>query len=190
LPRAKSRTNSLKAALQTLKFLQSLFDQRSRIAAEAVQRFADRFFFEAQAFKRSCSKFGLGRYLYELKVPWLSYDPIKKKLLETPKLPNNNNSQPLQAGFSHLPPKPTINAYETLSRPRAETMHRELAKLGFNRDSHYSMATMVTHRPIKSLTTLTEDEAARVWGLALRETDKNKNQNSFVSDEEALAVLN
>jgi len=146
---------------------------------------------EAQAFKRSCSKFGLGRYLYELKVPWVKYDPIKRKLLEIPKLPNtNNNSQPIQAGFSRLSPKLTTNDGETLSRQRAETMHRELAKLGFKRDSHYSMATTVTHRHIKSLTALTEDEASRVWGLALRKADRNENQDNFVGDKEATAVLN
>ena len=147
---------------------------------------------EAQAFKRSCSKFGLGRYLYELKVPWVNYDPIKKKLLETPILNSQFlNSKPSQAGLSHLPPNSSTNKSDnTLSRPRAETMHRELAKLGFKRDSHYSLASIVARRPIKSLTTLTDDQASRVWGLALREANKGISQNSFVSDEEAATVLN
>jgi len=128
---------------------------------------------EAQAFKRSCSKFGLGRYLYELKVPWVKYDPIKKKLLETP-IPNS---------------KFLIPNSKTLSRQRAETMHRELAKLGFKRDSHYDLASIVARKPIQSLTTLTEDQASRVWGLALRKANKGV-EDAFVSDGEAAAVLN
>jgi hypothetical protein len=41
---------------------------------------------EAQAFKRACSKFRLGRYLYDLPSPWVAYDAQRKKLLEVPKL--------------------------------------------------------------------------------------------------------
>lgn len=42
---------------------------------------------EAQAFKRACSKFGLGRYLYDIPLAWVAYDEEKKRLLETPELP-------------------------------------------------------------------------------------------------------
>src|SRR3989442_1483639 len=42
---------------------------------------------EAQAFKRACSCFGLGRYLYDLEGQWLDLDE-KKRPLETPKLPD------------------------------------------------------------------------------------------------------
>ena len=42
---------------------------------------------EAQAFKRACSRFGLGRYLYDLPAYWMAYDPQRKHLLATPKLP-------------------------------------------------------------------------------------------------------
>jgi hypothetical protein len=41
---------------------------------------------EAQAFKRACSKFKLGRYLYDLPSPWIAYDAQRKRLLEAPKL--------------------------------------------------------------------------------------------------------
>ena len=34
---------------------------------------------EAQAFKRACSKFGLGRYLYSLEKLWVEFDPEKKQ---------------------------------------------------------------------------------------------------------------
>jgi hypothetical protein len=42
---------------------------------------------EAQAFKRACSCFGLGRYLYDLEGQWLDLDE-KKRPLETPRLPD------------------------------------------------------------------------------------------------------
>ena len=42
---------------------------------------------EAQAFKRACSCFGLGRYLYDLEGQWVELDE-KKRPLETPRLPD------------------------------------------------------------------------------------------------------
>ncbi len=42
---------------------------------------------EAQGFKRACSCFGLGRYLYDLEGQWVDLDE-KKRPLETPKLPD------------------------------------------------------------------------------------------------------
>lgn len=35
---------------------------------------------EAQAFKRACVAFGLGRYLYELPSPWVAYDGEKRRI--------------------------------------------------------------------------------------------------------------
>src|SRR6266576_1766043 len=42
---------------------------------------------EAQGFKRACSCFGLGRYLYDLEGQWVDIDD-KKRPLETPRLPD------------------------------------------------------------------------------------------------------
>jgi hypothetical protein len=42
---------------------------------------------EAHAFKRACSCFGLGRYLYDLEGQWVDLDE-KKRPLETPQLPD------------------------------------------------------------------------------------------------------
>src|SRR5215472_3963066 len=42
---------------------------------------------EAQAFKRACSCFGLGRYLYDLEGQWVDLDE-KTRPLETPRLPD------------------------------------------------------------------------------------------------------
>jgi hypothetical protein len=41
---------------------------------------------EAQAFKRACSCFGLGRYLYDLEGQWMDLDQHKRPL-QTPRLP-------------------------------------------------------------------------------------------------------
>src|SRR6202142_1798427 len=42
---------------------------------------------EAQAFKRACSCFGLGRYLYDLEGQWMDLD-VHKRPLQTPRLPD------------------------------------------------------------------------------------------------------
>ncbi len=121
---------------------------------------------EAQAFKRACSKFGLGRFLYDLPSPWVSYDPEKKCPLETPQLA--------------APAQPA-----TLSRERASAMHKELAKLGFATGQHYKLASRTLGREVKSFTALTEEEALAIWNACKREASRD-----MVSDEEAQAILN
>ena len=37
---------------------------------------------EAQAFKRACAMFGLGRFLYELPSPWVEFDAQSKRITE------------------------------------------------------------------------------------------------------------
>jgi hypothetical protein len=57
---------------------------------------------EAQAFKRACSCFGLGRYLYDLDGQWVDLDE-KKRPLETPRLPDwarPKTQQPRKQGCS------------------------------------------------------------------------------------------
>ncbi len=41
----------------------------------------------SDALKRAAVKFGIGRYLYRLPAQWCDYDPVKKQLLQTPRLP-------------------------------------------------------------------------------------------------------
>src|SRR5208282_1675035 len=44
---------------------------------------------EAQAFKRAATRFGLGRYLYDLpKNQWVPYDKKSKRITEPPPLPD------------------------------------------------------------------------------------------------------
>ncbi len=44
---------------------------------------------EAQAFKRAATRFGLGRYLYDLpKNQWVAYDDSSRRITEPPQLPD------------------------------------------------------------------------------------------------------
>ena len=163
---------------------------------------------EAQAFKRACSKFGLGRYLYDLPAPWVDYDG--KKLLRTPTLPSQaqtattRTSTPTpqaqapttpqaQASTNHNPyVEPHEDDPDTLSRERAQAMHRELGKLGFKTEMHYIHAEHVTGRRIKSLTQLTDSEARGVYAFMQREAERLQahGMRPYVSDEEAEALIN
>jgi len=40
---------------------------------------------EAQAFKRACAMFGLGRYLYQMPTVWVEYDPEEKQFTDRAK---------------------------------------------------------------------------------------------------------
>ncbi len=42
----------------------------------------------SDALKRASVKFGIGRYLYRLPQFWCDYDPVKKKIVKLPKLPD------------------------------------------------------------------------------------------------------
>lgn len=61
---------------------------------------------EAQAFKRACSKFGLGRYLYDLPAAWVGYDENSRRLTETPNLPNWALPKPVPKPASNLTSNP------------------------------------------------------------------------------------
>lgn len=43
----------------------------------------------SDALKRAAVKFGIGRYLYRLKPQWMDYDPQKRQLIGTPRLPSD-----------------------------------------------------------------------------------------------------
>lgn len=70
---------------------------------------------EAQAFKRACAMFGLGRYLYELPSAWVEYDASSKQFSEKAKAKLEGiiinhyrrwlNGQPEQQAEQKQPPK-------------------------------------------------------------------------------------
>lgn len=108
---------------------------------------------EQQAFKRACSKFGLGRFLYALPVRWVPYDVKGKRLLTTP-TPTGPSSPP-----TSLPT--TVN--HELGRERAANMHKELALRGVPRSQHYSLASDALNYPVESFSSLTEADARKAW---------------------------
>ena len=115
---------------------------------------------EAQAFKRACSKFGLGRYLYDLPIYWMPYDPQKKQLLATPQLPK-------------------FSEQEKLDSFRARAMHIELGKLPLIASSeHYYLAGKVIGHEVTTFTQLTISEASAIWKdiKALNEERKSIDQ--------------
>lgn len=54
----------------------------------------------SDALKRAAVKFGIGRYLYYLDMPWCDYDPQKKRFVREPQLP------PQALPKASAPPKP------------------------------------------------------------------------------------
>ena len=120
---------------------------------------------EAQAFKRACVKFGLGRYLYDVPIKWVPYDEVSRKLRDTPVLAPRFLPQERPA---------------TLSNTRASAMHRELAKLGIDKGEHYTFASRALGgREVTSFTHLTDAEATTVYNEALRKADKAQGKRAM-----------
>lgn len=120
---------------------------------------------EAQAFKRACVKFGLGRYLYDIPISWVSYDAQKSRLEEAPSLaakflPGLASSKSVKP-YQPLPPTPPL-----LSSERASAMMRELEKLGYSSSEQLSLAASVLGHVVEDLAYITEAEALEVWSYA------------------------
>ena len=126
---------------------------------------------EAQAFKRACSKFGLGRYLYDLPASWVAYDENSRRLTETPTLPARSLPKPaaLKAEAVREPQAVAAEDSEaTLSRGRADAMHRELEKFGLSKAEQRQLAERVLKHTVPQFSALTESEALTVWNVAKR----------------------
>ena len=85
---------------------------------------------EAQAFKRACSKFGLGRYLYDVPISWVEYDDQKKRLVEVPELPTRFLPLPETSATAGA----ARNAPEKVQEARAST-NRQDATAGLVRNA-------------------------------------------------------
>ena len=133
---------------------------------------------EAQAFKRACSKFGLGRFLYDVPAVWVAYDADRKRFLEAPGLPDTLGRQARSEVQPSANGQPTNGA--TLTRERAAALKRELAKFALVAPrEHKALAAEVAGRQVSSLTELTEREARRLLARARRAHD----QRSLASRE-------
>jgi hypothetical protein len=111
---------------------------------------------EAQAFKRACAKFGLGRHLYALTPRWTDYDAANRALVETPKAPErqaNTSAQPTH-------PTPTVAG---IGRYRAVAMASQLERAGIPKAQQVGFAGRTLKRFVHDLAHLTDDEARAVW---------------------------
>ena len=123
------------------------FDHGDKIAQGTVA--------EAQAFKRACAKFGLGRYLYDVPITWVEYDESSRRLTETPTLPERFH------------PHPEVGEPIRLTAHRASLLHKELGRLStIASREHQALAGEALSRTVSGFTGLTEDEALRVLNYA------------------------
>ena len=114
---------------------------------------------EAQAFKRACAKFGLGRHLYAAAPRWVPYDADRRCLV------NRKDDMATRSDPNAAQPRPS----EGIGHDRAQRMHRELQGLGLARSAHVDYAGHVLHRHVQDLAVLTPGEAAIVWRAAKRQ---------------------
>ncbi len=120
---------------------------------------------EAQAFKRACSKFGLGRYLYDIDAPWVAYDDERECLLETPRLAPQFLPKGVETSVEEGARQEPAGV---LGTERAQAMHRELYKLGIKPGEQYRLASTVLGNEVKDFASLSEEQAAQVWNEARR----------------------
>lgn len=127
---------------------------------------------EAQAFKRACSKFTLGRYLYDIPIAWVGYDESGRRLTEMPTLSERFHPQP-------EPVEPV-----RLTAHRASLLHKELGKLETVASSeHHRLAGEALARKVDSFTGLTDAEALTVWNHAKR-VDATRQQGGHSNPEQ------
>lgn len=123
---------------------------------------------EAQAFKRACSKFGLGRYLYDVPIAWVGYDENSRRLTETPTLPERFH------------PQPEAEEPVRLTAHRASLLHKELGRLStIASQEHQALAGEALSRTVNGFTGLTEDEALRVLNHVKRVDHERRRARHF-----------
>ncbi len=78
----------------------------------------------AQAFKRVCSDFGLGRYLYRLPQEWCAYDEKRRAIIAPPELP----------AWARHPDEIAVENQALKPAKSNGTLDDDLRKLGFEPD--------------------------------------------------------
>jgi hypothetical protein len=148
------------------------FDNGDKIAQGTVA--------EAQAFKRACSKFGLGRYLYDIPISWVGYDEGSRRLTERPG-PGGAalvKTTPTLPQRFHQQPEPV-----RLTAHRASLLHKELGRLStITSQEHQGLAGEALSRTVDSFTGLTDDEALRVLNH-VRRVDHERRRARHVNPE-------
>ena len=121
---------------------------------------------EAQAFKRACSKFGLGRFFYSMDAPWVRYDEDKRRLAEQPRpaIPSSS-PEPTTDSSPHKEEQEQQDRPaddELLSKHRAHLLHRELGSFPniLSREHHRTRLTYRSTPHRELYRTLRERSAA------------------------------
>lgn len=128
---------------------------------------------EAQAFKRACVKFGLGRYLYDIPISWVPYDAERRSLSEVPKLPAKFLPKAaLKASVAKPSPIQQVPTPPLLTPERAAAMGRELNRLGYASAGQLELAGEVLGHEVAALESLSEAEALEVWTYAKRSSER------------------
>ena len=139
---------------------------------------------EAQAFKRACSKFGLGRFLYSMNAPWVRYDADKRRLAEQPRpLLPGSSAEPVSDSSPSGKTLPTSQQDnrpaddELLSKHRAHLLHRKLGEFSniLSRE-HTELASHVAEHPVESFTELCEKEARQLLAYARKVNDEREEE--------------
>ena len=137
---------------------------------------------EAQAFKRACSKFGLGRFLYSMDAPWVRYDEDKRRLAEQPRpvLPSSSKAQTTDSSPSKMKQEEVKDRPaddELLSKHRAHLLHKELGSFpNILSREHTELASTVAQHPIESFTELCEKEARQLLAYARKVNDEREEE--------------
>ena len=116
---------------------------------------------EAQAFKRACAKFGLGRYLYAIAPTWTDYDPNTRKIT-----PPRHALSPQRSVPPTTAQAPTPD--EGIGPQRAAAMHHALENAGIPTHQHAAFARLVLKRDVSDLAHLPVQDAATVWHATKR----------------------
>jgi hypothetical protein len=109
---------------------------------------------EAQAFKRACAKFGLGRYLYALTPQWVEYDATRRTVVA----PTPRRQETTTDGRPSQP--------SGIGRERAADMATALERVGVAPSHQLGFAARTINRYVRDLAHLTDDEARAVWRAA------------------------
>ena len=132
----------------------TIYDVTRSSTGEENDGFAPGTAAEAQAFKRACVKFGLGRYIYDIPIEWVSFNAERRVLNETPKL-----------AAKFLPALPAALHESVLDEERVKKLRLELKRVGYEGDAIAPLIKNVLGVS-REIYTLNEKEAWRVYAKA------------------------
>jgi hypothetical protein len=125
----------------------------------------------AQAFKRACSQFGLGRYLYNLEKEWVPFNPQKKQIDLTPVQKQAKVKEMYRkAGIVLATPKSDGQALHEQANGQADTPAKKIGTLldAFcgndrpRRSKALREALDIAEGPLPKIEEYTADDAFRV----------------------------